>query len=60
MALREALLFSSDGRGVGACDEPHTWGTRRLAGMDLNKARNRHAVDAVMELTTQPEGFTLG
>ena len=28
--------------------------------MDLNKARNRHAVDAVVGLATQPGGFTLG
>ena len=40
--------------------EPSTRGTRRLAGMDLNKARNRYAVDAVVGLATQPEGFTLG
>jgi len=40
--------------------EPSTRGTRRLAGMDLNKARNRHVVDAVVGLATQPEGFTLG
>jgi hypothetical protein len=39
--------------------EPSTRGTRRLAGMDLNKARNRHAVDAVVGLATQPGGFTL-
>jgi hypothetical protein len=40
--------------------QPSTRGTRRLAGMDLNKARNRHAVDAVVGLATQPGGFTLG
>jgi len=39
--------------------EPSTRGTRRLAGIDLNKARNRHVVDAVVGLATQPEGFSL-
>jgi hypothetical protein len=39
--------------------EPTTCGTRRLAGIDLNKARNRHVLDAVVALSTQPEGFTL-
>jgi hypothetical protein len=40
--------------------EPSTRGTRRLAGLDLNKVRNRHVVDAVVGLSTHPEGFTLG
>jgi hypothetical protein len=39
--------------------EPTTRGTRRLAGIDLNKARNRHVVDAVLELSTRPDGFTV-
>jgi hypothetical protein len=39
--------------------EPSTRGTRRLAGIDLNKARNRHVVDAVVGLATQPGGFSL-
>ncbi len=38
---------------------PTTRGTRRLAGIDLNKARNRHVVDAVVGLATQPAGFSL-
>ena len=47
---------------VGAFEgltEPSTRGTRRLAGIDLNKARNRHVVDAVVELSTRPDGFTV-
>ena len=40
--------------------EPTQRGTRRLAGIDLNKVRNRHVVDAVVGLATQPDGFTLG
>ena len=39
--------------------EPSTRGTRRLAGIDLNKARNRHVLDAIVGLSTQPDGFTL-
>jgi len=39
--------------------EPSTRGTRRLAGIDLNKARNRHVVDAVVGRATQPAGFNL-
>src|SRR5215475_14633616 len=34
-------------------------GARRLAGIDLNKARNRHVVDAVVVLSTRPGGFSL-
>jgi hypothetical protein len=30
-----------------------------LAGIDLNKARNRHVVDAVVALSTRPGGFSL-
>jgi hypothetical protein len=37
--------------------EPTMRGSRRLAGIDLNKARNRHVVDAVVGLSTQPDGF---
>jgi len=39
--------------------EPTTRGTRRLAGIDLNKARNRHVVDAIIALSTKPDGFTV-
>lgn len=39
--------------------EPTIRGTRRLAGIDLNKARNRHVADAVIELSTSPNGFTV-
>jgi hypothetical protein len=38
--------------------EPTLRGTRRLAGLDLNKARNRHVVGAVVGLATPPDGFT--
>jgi len=40
--------------------EPSTRGPRRLAGIDFNKARNRHVVEAVVGLSTRPDGFSLG
>jgi hypothetical protein len=39
--------------------KPTQRGARRLAGIDLNKARNRHVVDAVVALSTRPGGFSL-
>lgn len=39
--------------------EPTIRGERRLAGIDLDKARNRHVLDAVVSLSTQPTGFTV-
>jgi hypothetical protein len=39
--------------------KPTQRGTQRLAGIDLDKARNRHVVDAVVALSTRPGGFTL-
>jgi hypothetical protein len=44
----------------GALDElcePTTAGARRLAGIDLNKARMRDAVQAVLTLGGKPDGF---
>jgi hypothetical protein len=41
--------------------EPTKRGTRPLAGIDLNlnKARNRHVVNAVFALHTMPNRFTV-
>ena len=41
-----------------AWSEPSQRGQRRLAGLDLNKARNRQVVHAAMALATKPDGFT--
>jgi hypothetical protein len=38
--------------------QPSQRGHRRLAGLDLNKARNPTVIAAVSALATQPEGFT--
>lgn len=39
--------------------EPTTIGTRRLAGINLDNARNRNVIETVIELSTEPDGFTL-
>ncbi|MDN5848605.1 MAG: hypothetical protein L0H63_03060 [Nitrococcus sp.] len=39
--------------------QPSARGNRRLAGIDLNKVRNRHVLDAVVSLSTAPDGFTV-
>jgi len=39
--------------------EPTIRGTRRLAGIDLNKVRNRLVADAIIHLATSPNGFTV-
>jgi hypothetical protein len=56
--LAAHVSFLDDGAFQGL-SKPTTRGTRRLAGIDLNKARNRHAVDAVVALSTRPNGFTV-
>src|ERR1700747_1988791 len=57
--VQAAHVSFLDGGAFEGVTEPTTRGTRRLAGIDLNKARNRHAVDAVVELATKPTGFTV-
>ena len=39
--------------------QPTQRGNRRLAGLDMNKARNRAVVQTVIALASVPEGFTL-
>jgi hypothetical protein len=39
--------------------EPSQRGGRRLAGLDLNKARNRAVVRGLVALSSAPEGFTV-
>ena len=39
--------------------EPSQRGNRRLAGLDLNKARNRGVVQGLVALSSAPEGFTV-
>lgn len=41
-----------------AMRKPSLRGLRRLAGIDLDNARMRHAVEALISLAPKPEGFT--
>lgn len=47
-----------DQGALDALPEPTTVGARRLAGIDLNKARMRDAVEAVLTLGVRPDGFS--
>ena len=66
--ILERFLASVQAAHIGFLDEgqfdrwsePSQRGNRRLAGLDLNKARNRTVIAAVSGLGTQPEGFTTG
>ena len=57
--VQAAHISFLDAGTLEGLTEPTTRGSRRLAGIDLNKARNRHVVDAVIELSTKPDGFTV-
>jgi hypothetical protein len=57
--IQAAHVSFLDVASLESLTEPTTRGNRRLAGIDLNKARNRHVVDAVLELSTRPDGFTV-
>jgi hypothetical protein len=64
--MRERFLASLQAAHVAFLDagqferwaEPSPRGNRRLAGLDLNKARNRTVIAALSGLATRPEGFT--
>lgn len=47
-----------DQGALDALPEPTTLGAQRLAGIDLNKARMRDAVEAVLALGVRPNGFS--
>jgi hypothetical protein len=64
--MLERFLASVQAAHIGFLDEgqferwaqPSQRGNRRLAGLDLNNARNRTVIAAVSGLATKPEGFT--
>jgi hypothetical protein len=64
--MRERFLASLQAAHVAFLDagqferwaQPSQRGHRRLAGLDLNKARNRTVIAALSGLATRPEGFT--
>src|SRR3990172_9554294 len=59
-AVQAAHVSFLDDAAFEAWHEPTLRGTRRLAGIDVNKARNRYVLDAVVALAIRPDGFTLG
>jgi hypothetical protein len=58
-ALQAVHIAFIDEGTFEAWNEPTARGSRRLVGIDLNKVRNRRALNAVVELSTQPNGFSL-
>lgn len=52
------VSFLDEGQFEGWA-EPSQRGQRRLAGLDLNKARNRTVLAAVSALASAPNGFTI-
>lgn len=55
--IQAAHISVLDVASFESLTEPTARGTRRLAGIDLSKARNRHVVGAVLKLSTKPDGF---
>lgn len=53
-----ARLSFIDGQQLEALAAPSVRGTRRLAGVDLQKPRTRAGAQAVVALAAQPEGFS--
>ena len=51
------LAFLDDG-ALEAMAKPSRRGDRRLAGLDMNKARIRSVANALLALSTRPDGFT--
>jgi hypothetical protein len=57
--IKAAHLSFIDAGQFESWAEPTQRGKRRLAGLDLNKARNRAIVQAVVALASAPEGFSI-
>jgi hypothetical protein len=56
--VQAAHLSFIDGQQLDALAAPSVRGTRRMAGVDLQKPRMRAVAEAVVALAAQPEGFT--
>jgi len=56
--VQAAHLSFVDGQQLDALAAPSVRGTRRMAGVDLQKPRMRATAEAVVALAAQPEGFT--
>jgi hypothetical protein len=57
-SLQAAHVAFLDAGQLERWAQPSQRGNRRLAGLDLNKARNRTVIAALSGLATRPEGFT--
>ena len=57
--VQAAHVSFLDAGAFESWSEPSARGNRRLAGIDLNKVRNRHVLDTVVSLCTAPDGFTV-
>lgn len=58
--VQAAQLSSLDAGALDALSQPTQRGTRRLAGVDVQKPRMRAVVKAMLSLAPQPGGFTAG
>src|SRR5438094_5333731 len=56
--VQAAHLSFVDGQQLDALAAPSVRGTRRTAGVDLQKPRMRAVAEAVIALAAQPEGFS--
>jgi hypothetical protein len=58
--VQAAHISSLDAGALDALPQPTHRGTQRLAGVDIQKARMRAVIAAVLALAPQPDGFTVG
>jgi hypothetical protein len=58
--VQAAHISSLDAGALDALPQPTHRGTQRLAGVDIQKARMRAVIAAVLALALQPGGFTVG
>jgi hypothetical protein len=56
--VQAAHLSFIDGQSLDALAAASVRGTRRMAGVDLQKPRMRAVAEAVVALAAQPQGFT--
>jgi hypothetical protein len=56
--LQAAHVAFLDNETLDALPQPSLQGTRRLAGVDLNRPRIRLAAEALLAMATKPNGFT--
>lgn len=57
--VQAAHLSFLDAAQFESWTQPTQRGNRRLAGLDMNKARNRAVIETVIALASVPDGFTV-